>query len=174
MYKFLEPIQVGGLSLKNRIIYPSMAKYMCDEDGNPTEQYYEYYRTIARSGVSLLVPGAMVIDPYWPYRFQNQPWLNDDKYIPGLKKLVEIVHNEGALIAFQLWHPGESTTDPANKPKSINEMELEEIRHIQKQYPWKRKLYSVDRWVDVFFSICDTNYLWAYAAGCTRRGQLKV
>jgi 2,4-dienoyl-CoA reductase-like NADH-dependent reductase (Old Yellow Enzyme family)/thioredoxin reductase len=134
MYSFLQPIKVGNLLLKNRIIYASMCKYMCDDEGNLTNQYYEYYRNLAKGGVALITPGAMVIDPEWPFRFPRQPWLNDDRFIPGLKKLVDIVHAEGALIAFQLWHPGESTTDPDNKPKTVNELTLEEIKKIQRQY----------------------------------------
>ena len=134
MYSFLEPIKVGNLLLKNRIIYSAMAKYMCDDEGNITDQYLEYYRNIAKGGVALITPGAMIVDPDWLFRFVKQPWLNDDKFIPGLKKLVDIVHAEGALIAFQLWHPGESTYDSNNKPKTVNQLTIKEIKVIQHQY----------------------------------------
>jgi 2,4-dienoyl-CoA reductase-like NADH-dependent reductase (Old Yellow Enzyme family)/thioredoxin reductase len=134
MYGFLEPIRIGRLRLKNRIIYSAMAKYMCDEVGNVTEQYLAYYKTIARGGCALVTPGAMIVDPTWPFRFVRQPWLNDDRFIPGLRRLTELVHAEDAYIAFQLWHPGESTIDKANKPKTINEFSLAEIRTIQDQF----------------------------------------
>jgi 2,4-dienoyl-CoA reductase-like NADH-dependent reductase (Old Yellow Enzyme family) len=63
--------------------------------------------------------------------------------IPGLKKLVDAVHNEGGKIFFQIGHSGRQTTkkmcgqkpvapssfgrDPINfvKPKEMNELEIE-------------------------------------------------
>ena len=84
-YAFLSPIQVGPMKLKNRIIYPAMGKSLADDEGYVTDRYVEYFRTIAKGGVALITTGIMVIDPSWHYISVRQPWLSDDKFIPGLK-----------------------------------------------------------------------------------------
>lgn len=133
-YDFLEPIKVGGVQLKNRVIYAAQGKYMCTEDGFITERYVEYYRTLARGGVGLITPGLCVIDPDWPYTTHFQPHLNDDKYIPGLKQTVDAVHEEGGKITYQLWHPGESIKDDSVHHTTVNEFTLYEIRAKQKLF----------------------------------------
>ena len=133
-YAFLEPIQVGDFKLKNRIIYTAQGKYLCTPDGFITERYLDYYRNIARGGVALITPGLAVIDPDWPYITQNQPWLNDDKFIPGLKKAVDVMHEEGALVTYQLWHPGESIKNPNVHHTNVTEFTIDEIRAKQKLY----------------------------------------
>ena len=53
-YSFLEPIRVGKMVLKNRIIVPAMARYLC-EDGFATEDYIRYYEAMAKGGVAIAV-----------------------------------------------------------------------------------------------------------------------
>jgi 2,4-dienoyl-CoA reductase-like NADH-dependent reductase (Old Yellow Enzyme family)/thioredoxin reductase len=107
-----------------------MAKYMCSVDGFVTDQYVSYYSNMAKSGAALITPGIMVVDPGWPYISKNQPWLSDDKYIPGLKKFVTAVHDAGSLVCFQLWHPG-----LAGAPgRSINTFSVDFIQSLQDKF----------------------------------------
>lgn len=64
-YSFLEPIRVGKMVLKNRIIVPAMARYLC-EDGFATEDYIRYYEAMAKGGVAMVTVGIMPIDLGWP------------------------------------------------------------------------------------------------------------
>ena len=133
-YAFLQPVQIGNRTFKNRIIYPAMGKHLATKDGFVTEEYIEYFRSVARGGVAALVTGIQVIDPTWHYISDRQTWLCDDKYIPGLKKLTEAIHAEDCLIFFQPWHSGQAgrpTGVGAARPKTCNDFSIEEIHQIQ-------------------------------------------
>ena len=136
-YAFLEPIQIGNKVFKNRIIYPAMGKHLATEDGFVTEEYIAYFRSVARGGVAALVTGIQVIDPDWHYISDRQTWLCDDKYIPGLRKLTEAVHEENCHIFFQPWHSGQAgqpTGVTGQKPKTCNDFTVEEIHQIQEKW----------------------------------------
>jgi 2,4-dienoyl-CoA reductase-like NADH-dependent reductase (Old Yellow Enzyme family)/thioredoxin reductase len=134
-YSFLEQIQIGSKVLKNRIIMSSQIKSLCTEDGFVTDDYVSYYKERARGGASMIIPGAMIVDPDWPYNFYRQPRLNDDKYIPGLKRAIESVQAEGALFICQLWHSGlYLKPDGTRGGKSVNDLTLTEIHELQEKF----------------------------------------
>lgn len=136
-YSFLEPIQIGNKVFKNRIIYPAMGKHLATKDGFVTDEYIAYFTSVAKGGVSALVTGIQVIDPTWHYISDRQSWLCDDKYIPGLKKLTQAVHEEDCYIFFQPWHSGQAgqpTGVGAAKPKTCNDFTVEEIHQIQEMW----------------------------------------
>jgi 2,4-dienoyl-CoA reductase-like NADH-dependent reductase (Old Yellow Enzyme family)/thioredoxin reductase len=107
-----------------------MANYLCSDDGFIGEDFLAFYANMAKSGAALITPGIMVVDPDWPYVSHNQPYLSDDKYIPGLKKFAKVVHREGVYAACQLWHPG-----AAGAPgKSVDSMSLDQMESIREKY----------------------------------------
>ena len=139
MRKLLEPLKVGNMELRNRVILSAMAKYFCT-NGFIGQEYIEYYRTIAHGGTALITPGIMCVEPKW-YGQHEQPFLNDDKYIPGLKAAIDAVHNEGAKFSCQLWMPGHLPYTQAdyietNGPKlvAVNYMSREMIQEMQQKY----------------------------------------
>jgi len=136
-YSFLQPVKVGGREFKNRIIYPAMGKHLASEDGYVTDEYIEYFRSVAKGGVAALVTGIQVIDPTWHYISSRQTWICDDKFIPGLSKLVESVHNEDCLIFFQPWHSGQAgqpAGSDGSKPLTCNDFSIEKIHEIQEMW----------------------------------------
>jgi 2,4-dienoyl-CoA reductase-like NADH-dependent reductase (Old Yellow Enzyme family)/thioredoxin reductase len=132
-YKFLESINIGPLTLRNRIIRPAVAEYIANPDGSIGDQYMEYYRNIARGGVALITPGIAVVDETAPYVASNQPYLTDKKYIPGMKKVVDAIHGEGAKITFQLWHSGHYLIDGALAPM-VNDLTKQDIERLKQKY----------------------------------------
>lgn len=55
----LEPIRIGTVQLKNRIVFPSMCVFFCDAEGYINDVMTEYVRERARGGVGLLIiPGS--------------------------------------------------------------------------------------------------------------------
>lgn len=139
MRKLLEPLKVGNMELRNRVILSAMAKYFCT-NGYIGREYIEYYRTIAHGGTAMITPGIMCVDPKW-YGQHEQPFLNDDKYIPGLKAAIDAVHGEGAKFSCQLWMPGHLPYTQAdyietNGPKlvAVNYMSREMIGEMQQKY----------------------------------------
>ena len=82
----------------------------------------------------------MCVEPKW-YGQHEQPFLNDDKYIPGLKAAIDAVHDEGAKFSCQLWMPGHLPYTQAdyietNGPKlvAVNYMSREMIQEMQQKY----------------------------------------
>ena len=138
-YSFLEPIRVGKMVLKNRIIVPAMARYLC-EDGFATEDYIRYYEVMAKGGVAMVTVGIMPIDLGWPSTMPSQPCLGDDKYIPQLQKAVTAMHAAGAKVSFQPWMPGRApytyadAVERAQDIAIVNKLTKDEILNIERKY----------------------------------------
>ena len=105
-YSFLEPMQVGPFTLRNRIIKPAMAEYICNDDGTVSDQFIAFYRNMARGGVALIVPGIALLDETETdpptFKGTRTPHIWDEKFLPGLSRAVDAIHREGARIMFQL------------------------------------------------------------------------
>lgn len=134
-YAFLESIKVGPFVLRNRIIKAAMAEYICNEDGTISDAFVEYYRNIAKGGASLIIPGISVSDPCDRlgakiFKGDKNPHLYDKKFLPGLKKVVNAVHNEGSLIMFQLWNSGSKITDKG-LVSLVNDYTLQDLAEIK-------------------------------------------
>ena len=65
-----------------------------------------FYESIARGGVGLLIVESPTIDypvgARWPQRYR----IDDDKYIPGLAELVQVIHKHGCPTFMQMNHDG--------------------------------------------------------------------
>lgn len=138
-YSFLKPVRIGNMVLKNRVIVPAMARYLC-KDGYVTDAYVEYLRAIAEGGIAMVTVGIMPIDLNWPSTMPTQPCLGDDKYIPGLTRAVAAIHAGGAKASLQPWMPGRAPYTYANAVERaqdiaiVNRLTVDEIHNIQKKY----------------------------------------
>ena len=99
--KLLQPITVGPLELKNRIMFPPLTTGYEERDGSIGERSLAFYERLARGGVSYIVIGdvapVMTASP--------TPKLASDAQIPTFKALADVVHKHGAKVALQLFHP---------------------------------------------------------------------
>lgn len=78
---------------------------MAKDTGEVTDELVKLHRTLAKGEVGLIIPGYMYIHPLGrAYRYQTG--IYDDNMIPGLKKLVNTIHEEGGKVAFQIVHAG--------------------------------------------------------------------
>ena len=99
-HKFLEPIKIGNQTVKNRVMFLAMAKNISNFDDSVSAKDIAYVESVAAGGVGLLVPGAMIVDPEWPSVLPLQPGIYDDRFIPGLRRLVLAAHKYDAKILF--------------------------------------------------------------------------
>ncbi|MFC1999449.1 FAD-dependent oxidoreductase [Chloroflexota bacterium] len=99
-----QPGNIGSLSIKNRLVMPAMGTALVDEGGHVTENMIDYYRARARGGVGLIVTqlASVSADATVPYAFT----IHEDRFIPGLNRLADAVHEDGAKIAVQVVHFG--------------------------------------------------------------------
>lgn len=102
--KISDPIKIGKLELKNRIIMAAMDLGYVDH-GFVTDQLIAFYRERAKGGVSLIIVGGSYTEKIGRM-WKGMIGLDDDQFIPGLKKLTDVVHENGARIGAQLLHGG--------------------------------------------------------------------
>lgn len=129
-----DEMKIGALTVRNRIIYLSMAKYLSDGKQCITQKECDYYASLAKGGVGLIVPGAMVVDGNWPSCLANQPGLYNDRFLHGLHRLSDVIHMYGAKVFFQLWHPGMVRYGTDLPLKSPVDFSTDEIRNIQNKF----------------------------------------
>jgi 2,4-dienoyl-CoA reductase-like NADH-dependent reductase (Old Yellow Enzyme family) len=100
-----DPIEIKGLSLKNRIVMPPMATGMATEDGEVTDRHIKHYIARARGGVGLIIIEHTYVSQDGKLS-KGQTGLYDDKLIPSLKQLVEAIHAQRTKVIIQLTHAG--------------------------------------------------------------------
>ena len=109
MKKIFEPIKIGNLELKNRMIVSAMVSNYCKHDGIATEQYTAYHERKAKGGWGLVITENYTIVPDGG-GFVDIPGLWEDAQIPSHKKFTERVHKAGGKIVAQIYHAGRQTT----------------------------------------------------------------
>jgi len=97
----LQPIQVGSLTLKNRIMYPPLTTGYEERDGSIGARSLAFYERLAKGGVGYVVIGdvapVMTASP--------TPKLCDDRQIPTFKALADALHKYDCKVALQIFHP---------------------------------------------------------------------
>ncbi len=138
------PKSIGNVNIKNRIVRSATYEKRASKTGYITENLINLYTELARGGTGLIITGSIAIDPSGtgsPY----QPYLFDNSFIEGQKKLVQAVHDYSDVkIAAQLIHTGRQTVHPkyppiAPSPVPINdvvpkELNKEEIELFTKKF----------------------------------------
>ncbi|MBM2832198.1 MAG: NADH:flavin oxidoreductase/NADH oxidase [Dehalococcoidia bacterium] len=104
--KLLEPIDLGGMRLKNRMVMPAMSIGMATDDGYVTERLLDYFEERARGGVGLIIVGYAVVEFPRGLTGPKRIAVDDDKFLPGLTSLAQRIKQNGAHVALQLNHAG--------------------------------------------------------------------
>ncbi|WP_040952837.1 NAD(P)/FAD-dependent oxidoreductase [Gorillibacterium massiliense] len=98
------PIKIRGLELKNRVMFPAMGTKMATEDRFVTQQVIDYHVARAEGGCGVnFTEVCSVYKLASPKKFLA---ISEDKYIPGLKKLTDAIHEAGGKAGVQLWLGG--------------------------------------------------------------------
>ncbi|MDR0350826.1 MAG: FAD-dependent oxidoreductase, partial [Coriobacteriales bacterium] len=97
---------IGSLSLDNRIVMTAMGNALAAEDGSVTEAEIAFYARRAQGGVGLIITECIIIDWESGRGNPHQTAAHNDAMIPGLTRLADAVHGQGAAIVGQLYHPG--------------------------------------------------------------------
>lgn len=100
----LEPFQLNGLQLKNRIVMSPMTRSRSDNpDNTATELTALYYEQRASAGL-IITEGTYVSKE--AIGFVNVPGIYSEPQIKGWKLVTDAVHTKGGKIFAQLWHVG--------------------------------------------------------------------
>jgi len=136
--------KIGKMETENRVVHSATYESMANDGGEVTDKLIRRYGKIAKGGAGLIIPGYMYIMPNGR-AMKYQTGIHNDEMISGLKKLVNVVHDEGSKIAFQLVHSGRQTSKdtigqtpfaPSRgprdniymvKPREMTENEIQEV-----------------------------------------------
>ena len=145
MSLLLSPVEMAGLSLKNRVVMPPMCMYeVKNEDGLPTAFHHAHYGARAIGGVGLIIQEATAVEP--DGRLSNRDlgiW--SDRQGRALADLVMELKAFGSKVGIQLSHGGRKAADALQPigPSAVGyskeyqvpkEMTLDDIQRVQSAF----------------------------------------
>ncbi|HEY1362449.1 MAG TPA: NAD(P)-binding protein [Xanthobacteraceae bacterium] len=131
----LTPARIGSVEIPNRIVMPAMTTRTADEEGFVTEDTLAYYLARARGGVGMITVEMAAPERVGRHR-RREIGIHDDRFVPGLTRLVDQIHRAGARASIQLGHAGghtridicgETPIAPSAVPHPVYETTLETI-----------------------------------------------
>jgi len=137
------PIRIKKMEIPNRIVMPPMGTNLGNPDGTVSEANLAYMKRRAASGVGLIITEISAVHPTG-MAIPSELGSYDDRFIPGLKKLADVIHGGGSKAALQLHHTGRESLFLLKAGKAIapspirslvfgmtpREMTREEIREL--------------------------------------------
>lgn len=114
------PLKIGNMVLKNRLVIPGMGNNLGSEDGagDMTPKAQAYYAERAKGGYGLIMTEVVRVTEDGN-SIPQEISIYDDKFIPGLRKIVEEVHQYGSKICAQLHHAGREAERSQKAPSPI-------------------------------------------------------
>ncbi|GAA0221431.1 alkene reductase [Castellaniella daejeonensis] len=103
MPTLFDPLQLGDLSLPNRIIMAPLTRCRAEPGRVPGDLMVEYYRQ--RAGAGLIFSEATAVSPMG-VGYPDTPGIWSGEQVEGWKKVTAAVHEAGGRIILQLWHVG--------------------------------------------------------------------
>ena len=117
-----QPVALGDLSLRNRIVLAPLTRSRSGSARIPNRLMAEYYTQ--RSSAGLLISEATTISPE-ANGWNESPGIYSDEMVAGWKHTTNAVHEHGGVIFLQLWHMGRASHSsfhdgkPAVAPSAI-------------------------------------------------------
>jgi len=103
--KLFEPIQIGGVTIPNRIYMPSMCMNYAGPHGESTTQDIGYYEARARGGAGLICIDYSCISPEGR-GMMGQRGLWENEFMPHFTRVVDGIKVRGARVTTQIHHAG--------------------------------------------------------------------
>ena len=167
--KMFEPIQIRGLTLKNRVVYSAAGTKFSGKQGSfVTDKLIHYHVARVKGGSGLnCVEVSSVHTPSAPRNFLS---ISEDMYIPGHKKLVDAIHEAGGKACIQLWQGGlavgsdqtaqilVSSDMPVSEQITLPGITLDQIKEVEECFG-KAAARAVQAGYDCVEFHCAHNYL---------------
>ena len=106
--RLLEPGQIGKVRTRNRIYKSAAGMHSFEEYefDHMNENTLGFYEALAKGGVGIISVEAPTVDYPQGCRWHHRYRLDDDKYLPGMKELVDLIHSHGCPTFLQMEHDG--------------------------------------------------------------------
>ncbi len=143
-----DPYRLGSVELRNRIVFAPMNTGY-EENGMVTGRSLAFYERITRGGVGLIVLGDCSVQP----AMTPTPGIYDNRFLPGLRQLVEKVHAQGGRIAAQLSQHEYDTVEIATIAKAQGrEAAYKQVREDYQKFANRATLEQIHRIQDLYVS----------------------
>lgn len=150
--------KIGNVIIKNRIVRSATYEKRATKHGHITEHLIKMYTDLAKGGTGLIITGTIAVDPTGtgsPY----QAYLFDDSYIPGQKKLVDIVHEYSDVkIAAQIGHTGRQGIHPKYPPIAPSPVPLRYSKQIPKELTSEEIKVLIEKFVNTSCRTYESGY----------------
>ena len=100
------PVTIGPVTLRNRVIRSAAFENMA-YGNSPSQDLFDYHTAVARGGVGMTTLSYASVSRSG-LSFDGQLWMREE-IVPGLKRITDAVHAEGAKCSIQLGHCGNMT-----------------------------------------------------------------
>lgn len=113
MLQMFSPSSINSLITKNRFIRSATNDHLGNPDGTVSDAEIEMYDTLARNDVGVIITGHMSVSPDLGYRADEmQTCIGDDRFMDGLRRIPEKIHEYGGVAIAQLSHAGPKGLHP--------------------------------------------------------------
>lgn len=101
----LSPGKIGSVELRNRTVMAAMGMSQSD-NGFVNKAVLNHYAARANGGVGAIVVEVTCVDTPLGLNTNGMLVIDDDKYIPGMTELAQVIHKGGAKAFLQISHTG--------------------------------------------------------------------
>ncbi len=140
-----EPLQLGALTLPNRILMAPLTRARADEGHIPNGMMAKHYSDRASSGL-LIAEATMAMKENCA--FVSEPGIYNDDQVAGWKNVTDAVHEKGGRIFLQIWHGGRACHSLLNGGRQPVGPSPIAITNNEVHTPEGKKPYEVPRELD--------------------------
>lgn len=102
-----QPGRIGKLTVKNRIKYAATETNFPFGDGYVSDREVAYMEAQAKGGAGIITTQGAYPDQKGEGKgFKGMMSINDDRFIPGLARIADVIRANGALSSLQILHCG--------------------------------------------------------------------
>ncbi|MFD5248422.1 NADH:flavin oxidoreductase [Amycolatopsis sp. NPDC058340] len=110
------PARLGPVRLRNRIVKAATFEG-ATPDAVVTDRLIEFHRRVARGGVGMTTVAYCAVSPEGRTD-RHQIWMREEA-VPGLRRLTDAVHAEGAAVSAQIGHAGPVANAASNRSPAL-------------------------------------------------------
>ena len=106
--------KIGKVTSPNRLVFEPMGNYYAELDGSVSERDIAFYTERAKGGCGIVMTEVASVNSKTGRGNIRNICTDDDKFIPGYKKMADSIHKYGSLLFVELYHPGCQGIAPLN------------------------------------------------------------
>ena len=104
------PTDVGGMTVPNRFVRSATQDFLATDEGEVTDRQVELYARLAEGEIGLIISGHAFVQPAGKAS-PRQLAVYDDRFVAGLRRIVDAVHRFPSKIVLQIAHAGRQTKE---------------------------------------------------------------